>query len=373
MKNKVVSFFESLVIIAILLVLIQTFMEDFAVIAGWTWNLRKILIISGFIFDLFFTIEFLIRLYFALFNGTVGEYIFQRKGWIDFLASVPLLMLNSGPSALALLAGGTLFAGMGGFLNILKVVKAIRIARILRLLRVLKIFKQIKYADSVMAQRHIAKISAATISIIVTTLFVFTILTSVFNLPTSDKLADSDFINASNSFSEVYKNSSDSESRLKEFISYNNSVLIIKDNGTTIYTKFDNDFYKEFYGTSDYTYIKSGAYEFYFDLKGVLKIQSINNILYFCLVIMLILAFMFYYSPHFALTISDPIHVMRRGMKEGSYNLEVRVSHEYADDDIFKLAEQYNSSFLPMKARASLVDNADMLDLKMDDIKDLLE
>ncbi len=372
MRNKVVGFFENLVIIAILLVLIQTFMEDFAVLAGWSWDARKVLILTGFFFDLFFTIEFLTRLYYAIFNGSVGEYLFQKKGWIDFLASVPLLMLNSGPSALALLAGGT-FLGMGGFLNVLKVVKAIRIARILRLLRILKIFKQIKYADSRMAQRHIAKISAISISIVVFTLFIFVIFTNIFNFPSDEKIIEESFSRASTVFSETYEDSADSEEELDRFTAYYDDVLIIKEDGASIYSKYDNSHYGKFYGSGDYKFIEEGRYQFYYDIKDILKLQSLNNLLYFGLVLMIVLAFMFYYSPHFAITVSDPIHVMRRGMEEGSYNLEVRVPREFEDDDIFLLASMYNSNFLPMKVRSSMEDNAGMLDLKMDDIKDIFE
>ena len=127
MNNKVIRIFEISVIVAILLVLIQTFLEDFAVVVGWNINVRNSLSVSGFLFDLFFTIEFLSRLYYAIINNRVKKYLFQERGWIDFLASIPLLMFNSGPTVLALLSQGTIFAGLGGILNVSKVIKAIRI------------------------------------------------------------------------------------------------------------------------------------------------------------------------------------------------------------------------------------------------------
>ena len=144
MTEKNEGILENIVLAVIFLVLIQTFIEDLAVIAGWAWPVRRILIITGFCFDLFFTIEFLTRLYKAVERGNIREYIVHRRGWIDLLASIPLLLLNSGPSAMAVLIGGGAISGAAGILNVLKVVKAVRIARILRLLRVLKIFKQIK-------------------------------------------------------------------------------------------------------------------------------------------------------------------------------------------------------------------------------------
>ncbi len=95
------------------------------------------------------------------------SYLLKQRGWIDFLASIPLLLLNSFPHALALLAGAGLLSGLGSFLNTLKVIKAIRIARILRLLRVIKLFRGIRYARSPMAQRHLSTITTIAVSILV--------------------------------------------------------------------------------------------------------------------------------------------------------------------------------------------------------------
>jgi hypothetical protein len=156
MEEKKQGFLEVVVMAAILLVLVQTVLEDAAVLAGWPWNIRRALVFTGFGFDLFFTVEFLVRFYLAVSRGKVRGYLFRERGWIDFFASVPLLMFNSGPMAASLLFSGSLAMGAGGILNLLKVIKAIRIARVLRLLRFVKIFREIKYVDSPMAQRHVA-------------------------------------------------------------------------------------------------------------------------------------------------------------------------------------------------------------------------
>ena len=83
--------------------------------------------------------------------------------------------------------------------------------------------------------------------------------------------------------------------------------------------------------------------------------------------------FLVYYSPHFAITVSDPIHVMRRGFEEPSYNLEVRVPDQYIDDDIFKLAKLYNEVYLPMKDRTTAEESKGMVDLQLDDFDDIFE
>jgi hypothetical protein len=87
----------------------------------------------------------------------------------------------------------------------------------------------------------------------------------------------------------------------------------------------------------------------------------------------LVLVFLFLYSPHFALTVSDPIHVMRRGMVEPGYNLEVKIPELYKDDDVYRLASAYNETYLPLKDRAGTADDSPMSELKMDDLQDILD
>lgn len=70
---------------------------------------RSGIIWIGLGFDVFFTMEFLTRFYLALSNGRGSQYFFRERGWVDFLASIPLLLLNSLPHVLALLAGTAWF------------------------------------------------------------------------------------------------------------------------------------------------------------------------------------------------------------------------------------------------------------------------
>ena len=165
--RKIGDFLESVVVVAILLVLAHTFLDDYAILAGWPVDTRRWIIWAGLGFDLFFTIEFFTRMYIAVSNSEGAEYFFRQRGWIDFLASIPLLLLNSLPNTLALLAGAGLVTGMGSFLNVLKVIKAVRIARILRLMRVIKLFRKIRYARSPLAQRHIALITTIAVAVLV--------------------------------------------------------------------------------------------------------------------------------------------------------------------------------------------------------------
>src|SRR6056297_1432916 len=184
--SRTKDFFESIVIVAIILVLIQTFLDGFAVLAGWSWDVRRALMFAGFAFDIFFTVEFLSRLYFAFVNRRTGIYFWYERGWVDLLASIPLLLLSAGPAVLAYWRGSATLVGAAGILNVLKVVKAIRIARVLRLLRVLKIFSRIRNTDSTMAQRHVAKIATVAVATMVVGVLGLTIVFSALNAPSME-------------------------------------------------------------------------------------------------------------------------------------------------------------------------------------------
>jgi hypothetical protein len=72
-----------------------------------------------------------------------------------------------------------------------------------------------------------------------------------------------------------------------------------------------------------------------------------------------ILTYLLIYSPHFAMTVTDPIHVMRRGMSEPNYSLEVKIPAVYRQDDVYSLAGEYNRVFLPMKDRERATEEGD--------------
>ena len=372
MNKKITDFLELLVVIAIFLVLIQTFLEDFAVIAGWPWKVRSALIVSGFCFDLFFTLEFLIRLYFAAANKNASYYFFKKRGWIDLLASIPLIIFNSGPAVLSLLGAGAVF-GMGGMLNVLKVVKAVRIARILRLLRILKVFKQIKHADSHMAQRHVSTIITISVTTFVFSLLVLTIGAKVLSIPGTNNDFQQKHKEAVSLFADyVTSEGKEDTGFLKKYLNHHQDILIIKKGGKTLYSRYDNEYYRRNFGITDYSYIQKGNYGFFFDIRPLNAQQSQMNLFYFIIIVIMVLAFIFYYSPHFALTVSDPIHVMKRGMEEGNYNLEVKIPNNYSDDDIFRLAKSYNERYLPLKDRSkNTEESSSNLDLTMDNVKDL--
>jgi hypothetical protein len=372
--SKTRSILENVVLAAIVLVLLQTLFEDLAVLLGWTVSVRNGLLVAGFAFDVFFTIEFLVRSYDAWRNRGFRRYLWLDRGWIDFLASVPLLVLNSGPSVLALYVGGVAFAGAGGMLNVLKVVKAIRISRVLRLLRALKLFRKIKNTDSVMAQRHVATISTTIVSVFVFVLILLALGGTVVTVPSIDLVYQEQATAGVDYLVEQGLAEDGRESELQAYAGSRPEILSVEVAGEVRYSRFGEGYLRDHYRPADYAVLARGPVEVFVDLLPLNQAQASRNLQYFVVIVVLILVMMFLYSPHFAMTISDPIHVMRRGMTEKSYNLEVRVPMEYRDDDVYRLAAEYNRTYLPMKDRENASDEGESsTSLSMNDVAGLFD
>ena len=144
--------------------------------------------------------------------------------------------------------------------------------------------------------------------------------------------------------------------------------------GEVRYSRYDQRTLDASYRPVDYGILESGPVTVFVDLKPINEDQAARNLRYFVIIVALILVLMFLYSPHFALTVTDPIHVMFRGLAEKSYNLEVRIPSEYRDDDIYRLAREYNQVFLPMKDRENASDESEGAgSLSMGDIRDLFD
>lgn len=361
------SILENIVTLAIFLVIIQTILEDISNIALWDWNIRRALLISGFIFDLFFTIEFFTRMFSSIAEGRGTQYLLKEKGWIDFLASVPLLALNSGPAMLSLLYGTSVISGIAGKLKILKVIKIIRIARILRLLRTLKLVKQLKNIQSTMAQHHISRITTLVISSLLIVMIGFSMLPAIFNIDGADEEYTNRAISAGNIILET-KNTVSGQDLVKLAAS-REEILMIKEKGKTIYTKETLNKIKSALGPGDYAYIKDKDTEIYFDMRPINKASSQTSLMMMSSVILTIFLLLFVYAPHFAITITDPIYVMQKGLTDPGYKLAVKIYPRYKDHEIFKLAEAYNQEILPRKIEENTETE---LDLKISDIEDLL-
>jgi hypothetical protein len=382
MKKSEFNLFEVLVLVAIVLVTILTFFEDFASFAGFAGKIQNILMFAGFFFDFFFTVEFLARLYYARFDKGIRYYILHGYGWIDFFASIPLLMLSSGPQV-----AGYFFASAGGigvgitatFFSLLKLIKIIRIARVLRLLRILKIFKTIKYTDTTMAQRHISKVITIGVTIVVLVLFITTGLMEFSNLKS---MYDPSHNSKVTTFAYIEKKSTtqkDERKLVENLTSMDalHNVLLISLKGKILYSRAQLQQDLRNINPADYDHFSNNGLDVYFDTRIENELQSKSQskdiLIFYFVILFLIVGYLVLYSPHFALTITDPIKIMKRGMTERDYNLEVKIPGLFESDEIYELAESYNDHYLPLKDRNKDSQASSGLSLSEADMDDIFE
>jgi len=371
--KKIGDFFEALVVVVIIIALVHTFLEDFAVLAGWTVPARRWLIWAGLAIDLIFTVEFFTRLYFAIVRGRAFDYFFRERGWIDFIASIPLLLFSSLPSVLALLAGAGLVNGMGSFLNVLKVIKAVRIARILRLLRVVKLFRSIRYARSMLAQRHIATITTIGVTVLVAWVLVANFLGGLGILPGLDRPFLVSQADHARYLGEKGAGGAMVQGQARVLAAFDSTLLVARPaGGQTSWTRYDDAYYANHFLPGDYEYFTVNGVESFFDGRPLAQAAAREGVVFFVAILLSVLAYILLYSPRFALDITDPVHVMKRGMEESGYNLEVKIPDRRATEDVFELAGLYNRIFLPMKDRES-AGQEQASALGIDDIRSFVE
>lgn len=186
MAKKFWKLIDNLLLIIIFVSIIQIIVGDFAVIGRWSerfsWgNGFDIgMIIAGFAFDAIFTLEFMVRAIVAVQNRDFKNYFFYRKGWIDLIASLPLLLLISAPSFYVYMTTGEVAGVSRMMIGNLKIIKAIRVTRILRLLRTLKIFGKIENVFSKMSQHHVTTIASMVVTVSIFTFMIIS-LTGLLN------------------------------------------------------------------------------------------------------------------------------------------------------------------------------------------------
>lgn len=348
---KLRSIFENFIIVAIVLVIIQTFVFELSYYQQWSVTTRNILIITGFIFDLIFTIEFITRSVISRKENGFLTYWKYERGWVDFLSSIPLLILDSGPAVFLLLFLNQHETASIGVLMVLKVVKAIRVTRILRLVRIIKIFGKIHNAESKMAQHHTAAISTTVVFSIVCILIVFTIVTSgsgskIINDRNVYYTSMLNFFDTVNTDDQSYD-----EDRISKFISNDRKILKIYKNDRIVKSNMTEDYFNKYYDREDYIIIKKDIWTIYITVADIHSETALNHIETFCIIVFTVLAIMIFYTKHFAQTISDLMHILNKGFRKKDYNFQIKIREEFKEQEIYRLASFYNEAYLPSKLK----------------------
>ncbi len=350
--RRIRKIFETFIIVAIILVVIQTFLDEYSRYAHWSVRARNILLVSGFFFDLVFSIEFTIRSVYSGRRGRWLSYIKYERGWVDFLSSFPLLLLDSGPTLFFLLTvDAHSGAGLIGAMKVMKVVKAIRITRILRLVRIIKIFGKIHNADSRMAQHHTATITTTAVFTVVTVLIVFTAVFGTSSVHLSEERR-AEYLNLVDGLKRISDMNSEGFRELSEslLLSDRNVLRIIYQGGDVVEKMSGQEFMK-YYDQEDYITVAGKGCTLIVSIIDINREIALEHMQNFMIIIFIVLSFMLVYTRHFVQNISDVVHVLNLGFRKKEYNLLVKIPEQNSDHEIFRLAKFYNEAYLPSKMK----------------------
>jgi hypothetical protein len=339
---------ENFISSMIFLVLIQTILEEVAVIAGFSLTFRETLIYTGFLFDLTFSIEFITRLTVAAKKNRVSAYLTEGLGWIDFSSSLPLLLLNSGPMAYFLITRDT-FSTLNviGILNVLKIAKIIRVSRILRIMRFLKLLRNIRFIKSRITQKHTNFLIAAVISFIILTVIMLN-LSGIWGTGSLKELKKQNYNTLlSQTMSLSMEHSKDFLETLDPMMKKDSSIFSVEFDDKIVYTK------KGDLSLIELNYVDSLSYNrvriYYIDYLSM-EFESRFNMAIILIILMLIAGILFLYSRKFAVEVSDTVQVVEKGFTDPDYFLRLR-ENPGREDEIEDLAKSYNEIWLPAKMK----------------------
>jgi len=273
-----------------------------------------------------------------------GQYLGPQRGWLDILASVPPLALASAPLAGRLLLG----QASAPLLQTAGLLAAAPVARLLRVLRPARLPGRLLRPDARTARRHASLLTLLATALLALGLIGFTLAGP--RLPGLEaELALAQRRNAEKLL-EAAGRPQGLEQALPELPQ--GSLLVLRQRGAVLYSRLPDEAYAREFAAGDYRYLRFGDLELFFDDRARTRESAAESLLFQVLTLLLLLAHMLFYAGNFTRTLTDPLRVMRRGLAEPGFNLQVRLPKKHRDEEVFRLAAEYNERYLPLKERA---------------------
>ena len=346
---KIKYYFERFIILAIILALVHSFLDEYSRIEHWSVSARKIILLIGLAFDFIFSIEFIVKLIFAAKEKRVSVYLKQKRGWADFCTSLPVLLLSL-PSVYFAFSGQPGCDPSAFFCNILFFLKDARAARLLRFMRIIKLFGKIKISSSPMAEHHVSVICTAVVFAMVCCFFIF----SLFATPISRKVIDrAQFFDESISTIKYLENKTKISyiEIAKKLFTDEKNLLKLSHKDEIIISRISDEKFIEYYTNEDYAQIDNRGFVLQYSVIDLNRELACSNIIFFIIILVASISIIVFYKKHFIFTISDVIDVVNKGFKSRQYNEPVIIRKEYEEDEVFKLAKFYNEAYLPAKLK----------------------
>lgn len=302
--SQLVQVFLSFVL---LLGILQLFLEDLSLVARWPWTLRRFLVVSAIIIDSILTLEFGIRSGKALIHKNLFHYMLREFGWVDFVSSLPLLILDSGPRFLALVSGVAISGSVAGIFGIFRIVRFVRIIRLLRFTRLLKAAEQFKESRRFRTQGTnppenssslITNLPLLTLTGILISSILFTFLVEIVGFRGTQPALEAHYNGIIQDLSERDLLTSTNQVYAQTLGSINPGILGIAQRGRVIYAKDTATYRSHQYGVLDYVYLSlpENETEFYISTLDFQADDALRSLQLFILSLVL-LQLMYFFGP----------------------------------------------------------------------------
>lgn len=342
--------FELFVFISVILSILFVIAGEYAVYTGWSVRTRNAFLWTGLFFDLVFSVEFLLRSMPAAKDGKFILYIKHETGWIDFLTSIPLLVLYSAPLLYITLntegARGTVF-----FTEMINVTLVAHLPLVMRCLRVMKLFRVIRIYNSEMTRHHAY---TAGLTAVFTAGAVIILWAGIAGFSDRDdqKSRATDYFKMLVELESIATlNNLDFREACENFLISDHRIINIEYTGGKFYERLSNAEFRKYYNSGDYIKVPGRLSTLTVSIKDIKSKNAVNNIKYILIILLLAASFMFFYSRHFTFTVSDIAGALNAGFRKRDYNLMIKIRDEYKDEELYRLAGFYNEAYLPAKLR----------------------
>jgi len=346
MRSTLTAVLKSIVILAVIATVAQAVLENLAMILGRPWQERYLLLLVGFGLDVFFTAEFLTRFYAATLHRRLGRYLLRERGWVSFIASVPVVVLFSGPAVIAAVIGGVPLSGLAGAFG---AAAAFRIVALLRVLRLLPVFVGGRDSGVLTTRRHGGLAGSLAVHAIVLIAVGATLWGSFLDPHGVERNAERRYDAVLQYLARHELHISENHGELEQIAGLEPAVLMVRSGERTAYSRFDNTYYRRRFGPVDFGYMEEGSLGVFFDLRQLNATVAQGTVVYLMMVVAVVALIGVVYQGRFARSVVRPLVTVRRGLEDQEYSREVEIPNRYASEEPFRVARAYNETVLPLK------------------------
>jgi len=320
------------------------FLEDFLFYLKADESVIFMIKFLNFYIDIFFTLEFIIKMSFSLARKKGADYFIRKNGWADMFASLPLLFFITLPFFLKEVVKVDFSIIAVEYLVSLKVI---------RFFRILKLVGKIEEEKSPMISKHISALNLFISTSVILFFFIISFLQDADVFDSVYKRTRLKEIEISQNYLYIYGKVEEDKfndilkSSLINFPEI--SLVKYKDNVFYNYDMEDINKNSKYFYYEDF--VTENKFQIVFLRKNFYSETGFNSMVYFCLIFFIIFFINFFYKNYFYINIVKPVLIMKKGFEDINYITAVNIPYHRKNEEIFILSNNYNLRWLEAKKR----------------------